>query len=118
VLATGGVHLANHNGRVRREVEPDAAGAHGAQQPVLAEADLLHLLWTREGREDHVGCTAEVRDRGDPCRAGRFEWRCAVAAEVVDEQLVARGQQVVRHARAHTAEPDETHLHVQMSSRQ
>src|SRR5260370_2277567 len=88
----------------------DGAGTEAVEDTVLAEHHILDDIVVRKHREDRIAPTG-VRDHCDllyplPHQGFRFRPRAVVVGD-----LMARLQQIRRHACAHAAKPDETDLH-------
>lgn len=97
--------------RVRADgahVDVDEAVVCALNHAVLAEGDLADVLSLREERDEHV---ARRRDRGRG-RPGvgtvRLRLRDPLLDDVVDDQAVARVQQVLRRRQPHEPEADES----------
>ena len=92
-------------------VHPDGAGRQPRQQPVGAEQHLLHLPRRRQHRDDHGPVPARLRGRACPGRAGGDQGGRGAAAHIVDDEVMARRQDVAAHRLAHVTQADESHLH-------
>jgi hypothetical protein len=98
--------------RIGREIEIGTACAHSRQEAVLAQRHRLDLGGTRQGGEDDVGRRADLARRRGPDRTRREMRLGGGAADVIDDEAMARLLQVRRHAGAHGAQADESELHV------
>ena len=89
----------------------DRARAHPRQQAAVAERDRLHLRRARQRGEHHLAGLRHLARRGGPARA-RVQVRLGgLRAQVVHDERVAGLLHVERHAGAHDAQPDESHVH-------
>ncbi len=93
----GGEHRMDptHQGRrVGRVVDVKRAGLQMRDDAVRAEADRLHLRRPRQAGGDDIALAGKRRRRGRPLGAGVEQRRCRGAPQIMDDERVARRQQL------------------------
>ena len=105
------VNLADHFGRAGAEVQIDLALGQALVQSVLAERDRFYLHRTRKRREYYLGLLRHLAGRVGPLRSHLQMRRRGLAANVVDDQIVAAPNRVERDRATHHTQSNESYFH-------
>lgn len=98
--------------RACAEVKINLACAQALGDTVFAQGHSLYFRGSRQGRQDYVAGLRHLPRRVGPHGARLQVASCRPPPDVMDHQLMAAQQGIVRHAAAHGAQPDKAYLHI------